>query len=41
VGRTVPTLPDEEVRVRLREVDDEDGVWLVQSSPHDDAPGTR
>ncbi len=40
VGRTVPTLPDEEVRVRVCEVDDEDGVWLVQSSPHD-APNTR
>lgn len=29
-GRVVPTTPGEEVRVRLREVDDEDGVWLVQ-----------
>jgi len=34
VGREVPTLPDEEVRVRVEEVDDEDGVWLVQT----DAP---
>ena len=34
VGRTVPTLPDEEVRVCVEEIDDEDGVWLVQSAPH-------
>lgn len=33
VGRSVPTLPDEEVRVRVEEVDDEDGVWLVSSPP--------
>jgi len=32
VGREVPTLPDEEVRVHVEEVDDEDGVWLVQAS---------
>lgn len=30
VGRTVPTLPGEEVRVRLQELDNEEGVWLVQ-----------
>jgi pyrimidine operon attenuation protein / uracil phosphoribosyltransferase len=29
VGRTVPTTPGEEVRVRLHEMDGEDGVWLV------------
>lgn len=29
VGRRVPTLPGEEVRVRLRELDDREGVWLV------------
>ncbi len=29
VGRTVTTLPGEEVRVRLAEVDDREGVWLV------------
>ncbi len=29
VGRQVPTLPGEEVRVRLKECDDLDGVWLV------------
>lgn len=33
VGRTVPTTPGEEVRVRLAEVDDEDGVWLVERRP--------
>jgi len=32
VGREVPTLPDEEIRVRVDEVDDEDGVWLVQTA---------
>ncbi|MFB6097579.1 MAG: bifunctional pyr operon transcriptional regulator/uracil phosphoribosyltransferase PyrR [Salinibacter sp.] len=32
VGRKVPTLPDEEVRVCVEEVDEEDGVWLVQAS---------
>lgn len=29
VGRSVPTMPGEEVRVRVREVDDREGVWLV------------
>ncbi|MEF8815797.1 MAG: bifunctional pyr operon transcriptional regulator/uracil phosphoribosyltransferase PyrR [Salinibacter sp.] len=31
VGREVPTLPNEEVRVRVEEIDDEDGVWLVKA----------
>lgn len=31
VGRTVPTTPGEEVRVRLRELDDREGVWLVDT----------
>ena len=31
IGRTVPTLPGEEVRVRVSELDDIDGVWLVQA----------
>ena len=31
VGRRIPTFPGEEVRLRLREVDDEEGVWLVQN----------
>lgn len=30
VGRTVPTVEGEEVRVRLSEIDNEDGVWLVE-----------
>ncbi len=30
VGRTVPTMPGEEVRVKLREFDDREGVWLVE-----------
>jgi pyrimidine operon attenuation protein/uracil phosphoribosyltransferase len=29
VGRVVPTLPGEEVRVRVRESDQMEGVWLV------------
>lgn len=31
VGRRVPTLPGEEVRVRVREVDEREGVWLVET----------
>ena len=30
VGREVPTLPGEEVRVRVSELDDREGVWLVE-----------
>lgn len=30
VGRTVPTTPTERVRVRVREIHGEDGVWLVE-----------
>ncbi|MCB0718136.1 MAG: bifunctional pyr operon transcriptional regulator/uracil phosphoribosyltransferase PyrR [Bacteroidetes bacterium] len=30
VGRVVPTIPGEEVRVRLSETDDVEGVWLVE-----------
>lgn len=39
VGRYVPTLPGEEVRVRLAEIDDREGVWLVdpQEPPAIDA----
>jgi len=29
VGRRIPTLPGEEVRVRVKEIDDQEGVWLV------------
>ncbi len=32
VGREVPTIAGEEVRVRLKEIDDRDGVWLVARS---------
>lgn len=31
VGRQVPTIPGEEVRVRLSECDDREGVWLVEN----------
>jgi pyrimidine operon attenuation protein/uracil phosphoribosyltransferase len=31
VVKNVPTAPAERVNVRLREVDGEDGVWLVKS----------
>jgi pyrimidine operon attenuation protein / uracil phosphoribosyltransferase len=33
VGRFVPTTPGEEIRVRLREMDGEDGVFLVHRQP--------
>ena len=32
VGRQVPTIPGEEVRVRLMELDQREGVWLVENS---------
>ncbi|NNF56849.1 MAG: bifunctional pyr operon transcriptional regulator/uracil phosphoribosyltransferase PyrR [Rhodothermaceae bacterium] len=32
IGRTVPTAPGEEVRVRLSEIDGEDAVYLVAGS---------
>ncbi|PQJ36419.1 bifunctional pyr operon transcriptional regulator/uracil phosphoribosyltransferase [Salinibacter sp. 10B] len=39
VGREVPTLPNEEVRVRVGEIDEVDGVWLVEApSPDTDDP---
>lgn len=39
VGREVPTLPHEEVRVRVDEIDDEEGIWLVEApSPPGDGP---
>lgn len=35
VGRAVPTIAGEEVRVRLNEVDEQEGVWLVEHArPH-------
>jgi len=30
VGRVVPTISREEVRVQLNEIDDHDGVWLTE-----------
>ena len=30
VGRKIPTLPGEEVRVRVQELDGREGVWLVE-----------
>ena len=36
VGREVPTLPNESVRVGVEEIDDTDGVWLVDAEA--DAP---
>jgi pyrimidine operon attenuation protein/uracil phosphoribosyltransferase len=41
VGREVPTLPDEEIRVRVEEVDDKDGVWLVQTASRRTADDAR
>ena len=38
VGRHVPTLPGEEVRVRLQEIDEREGVWLVERPAEADAP---
>jgi pyrimidine operon attenuation protein/uracil phosphoribosyltransferase len=38
VGREVPTLPGEEVRVRVDEIDERDGVWLVETSRSTAAP---
>lgn len=35
VGRVVPTVPGEEVRVRLQEFDGAEGVWLVQRIEED------
>lgn len=37
IGRIVPTIAGEEVRVRLKEIDDEDGVWLVDAQSVDEA----
>jgi len=41
VGRKVPTLPGEMVRVRLHEVDDREGVWLVEASRTEEASSSR
>ena len=39
VGREVPTIPGEEVRVRLAELDNREGVWLVERAPESESPG--
>ena len=36
IGRTVPTIAGEEVRVCLTEIDGEDGVWLVEPQSKDE-----
>jgi pyrimidine operon attenuation protein / uracil phosphoribosyltransferase len=41
VGREVPTLHGEEVRVRLQETDDMEGVWLVENPRAGEAGGMR
>ena len=33
VGKNLPTAPEQSVRVRLREIDAEDGVWLDEPGP--------
>ncbi len=38
VGRTVPTVPGERVRVRLEESDGQDGVWLTTSEDQPETP---
>ncbi len=39
VGLQVPTFPGEEVRVRLEEIDNREGVWLVET-PRANSRGT-
>jgi len=41
VGRKVPTLPGEMVRVRLDEVDGREGVWLVEAERTEEASSSR
>ena len=41
VGRKIPTFPGEEVRVRLNEIDEEEGVWLVQDPDYDSRSTTN
>ena len=36
VGRSVTTERDEDVQVRLVEIDGEDGVWIGREAPHED-----
>jgi pyrimidine operon attenuation protein/uracil phosphoribosyltransferase len=41
VGRKVPTLPHEEVHVGVDEIDEADGVWLVEALRPDDEDPSR
>jgi pyrimidine operon attenuation protein/uracil phosphoribosyltransferase len=41
VGRKVPTLPHEEVHVGVEEIDEADGVWLVEALRPDDEDPSR
>jgi pyrimidine operon attenuation protein/uracil phosphoribosyltransferase len=41
VGRKVPTLPHEEVHVGVDEIDETDGVWLVEALRPDDEDPSR
>ena len=37
VGQKVPTFQGEEIRVRLREIDDREGVWLVERNQKEES----
>ncbi|PSQ77634.1 MAG: bifunctional pyr operon transcriptional regulator/uracil phosphoribosyltransferase PyrR [Bacteroidetes bacterium QH_7_62_13] len=41
VGRKVPTLPHEEVHVGVEEIDEADGVWLIEALRPDDEDPSR
>ena len=41
IGRRIPTFPGEEVRVMLQEIDEAEGVWLVQNTEHESGPMTN
>ncbi len=41
IGRAVPTMPGEEVRVRLHEIDGREGVWLVENPNARPGPASR
>ena len=37
VGRKVRTFPGEEIRLRLREIDEREGVWLVERNKNEES----
>ena len=37
VGKKVPTFPGEEIRLRLREIDEREGVWLVERNKNEES----